>query len=52
MDLGNGDVADRWLESLQVSKGQLPWAENYADLWQTKLTAGLGGVEEAVSLRA
>jgi hypothetical protein len=23
------------------------WAENYADVWQTKLTVGLGGVEEA-----
>jgi Na+/H+ antiporter NhaA len=28
------------------------WAEKYADVWQTKLTAGLGGVEEAVTLRA
>ncbi len=29
-----------------------PWAENYADLWQTKLTVGLSGIEEAVTLRA
>jgi Na+/H+ antiporter NhaA len=29
-----------------------PWAATYADVWQTKLTVGLGGVEEAVTLRA
>ena len=28
------------------------WAAKYADVWQTKLTVGLGGVEEAVTLRA